>query len=124
VERQWPDTTYRRTEDLYLPSQCRCHVHFRNALQDKSYLKLPKYTVYHTNHPAGTAHGETVIINTTIKHNLQCSYKQDFLQATSVSVEDSDGPFTISAVYLLPIHAIKQEQLEEFYNTLGQSQFS
>jgi hypothetical protein len=24
---------------------------------DKRYLKLPKYTVYHTNHPAGTARG-------------------------------------------------------------------
>jgi exonuclease III len=29
---------------------------------DKSYLKLPKYTVYHTNHPAGAAHGGTAII--------------------------------------------------------------
>jgi hypothetical protein len=62
---------------------------------DKSYLKLPKYT----NHPAGTARGGTaIIIKTTIKHHLQSSYKQDFLQATSVSVEDSDGPLTISAV--------------------------
>jgi exonuclease III len=68
---------------------------------DKSYLKLPKYTVYHTNHPAGTAHGGTaIIIKTTNKHHLQSSYKQVFLQATSVSVEDSDGPLTISAVYL------------------------
>jgi hypothetical protein len=43
---------------------------------DKSYLKLPKYTVYHANHPAGTARGGTaVIIKTTIKHHLQSSYK-------------------------------------------------
>jgi hypothetical protein len=43
---------------------------------DKSYLKLPKYTVYHTNHPAGTACGGTaIIIKTTIKHHLQSSYK-------------------------------------------------
>jgi hypothetical protein len=84
---------------------------------DKSYLKLP---IYPTNHPAGTACGRTaIIIKTTIKHHLQSSYKQDFLQATSVSVEDSDGPLTISAVYLPPKHAIKQEQLEEFYNSLG-----
>jgi hypothetical protein len=52
---------------------------------DKSYLKLPKYTVYHTNHPAGAARGGTaVIIKITIKHQLQSRYKQDFLQATSV----------------------------------------
>jgi hypothetical protein len=84
---------------------------------DKSYLKLPKYTVYHTNHPAGAARGGTAItIKTTIKHPLQSSYKQDFLQATSVSVEDSDRPLTISAVYLPPKYAIK---LEDFYNSLG-----
>jgi hypothetical protein len=63
---------------------------------DKSYLKLPKYTVYHTKHPAGTARGRTaIIIKTTIKHHLQSSYKRDFLQATSVPVEDSYGPLTI-----------------------------
>jgi hypothetical protein len=52
-------------------------------------------------------------------NHLQSSYKQDFLQATSVSMEDSDGPLTISVVYLTPKHATKQEQLEEFYNSLG-----
>jgi hypothetical protein len=41
---------------------------------DKSYLKLPKYAVYHTNHPAGTARGgTTIIIKTTIKHYLKSS---------------------------------------------------
>jgi hypothetical protein len=74
---------------------------------DKSYLKLPKYAVNHTNHPAGTARGRTAIIITTIKYNVQSSYRQDFLQATCVSVEDSDGPLTISADYLPPKHAIK-----------------
>jgi hypothetical protein len=34
-------------------------------------------------------------------------------------VEDSDGPLIISAVYLPSKHAIKPEQLEEFYNGLG-----
>jgi exonuclease III len=28
----------------------------------KSYLKLPKYTFYHTNHPAGTARSGTAIL--------------------------------------------------------------
>jgi hypothetical protein len=36
-----------------------------------------------------------------------------------VSVEDSVGLLTISAVYLPPKHTVKQEQLEDFYNTLG-----
>jgi exonuclease III len=83
-------------------------------LTDISYLKLPKYTVLSHNHPARTTRGGTAIIikKNAIKHHLQSSYKQDFLQATSVSVEDSDGPLTISAVYLPPKHGIKQEQLE------------
>jgi hypothetical protein len=34
-------------------------------------------------------------------------------------VEDSFGLLTISAVYLPPKHVIPQEQLEEFYATLG-----
>jgi hypothetical protein len=57
---------------------------------EKSYLKLLNYAVYHTNHPAGTARGGTaIIIKNTIKHHQLNNYSQDFLQATSVSVEDS-----------------------------------
>jgi hypothetical protein len=35
-------------------------------------------------------------------------------------VEDAVGSLIISAVYLPPKHNVKQEQLETFYNTLGQ----
>jgi hypothetical protein len=34
-------------------------------------------------------------------------------------MEDSVGLLTISAVYLPPKHTVKQEQLEDYYNTLG-----
>jgi hypothetical protein len=34
-------------------------------------------------------------------------------------VEDSIGLLTILAIYLLPKRTIKQEQLEDFYNTVG-----
>jgi hypothetical protein len=36
-----------------------------------------------------------------------------------VTVEDSVGLLTISAVYLPPKHTVKLEQLEDFHNTLG-----
>jgi hypothetical protein len=85
---------------------------------EKSYLKLPNSAVYHTNHPAGSARGGTAIIIKKYHHQLN-NYSQDFLQATSVSVEDSVGLLTISAVYLPPKYTVKQEQLEDFYNTLG-----
>jgi hypothetical protein len=34
-------------------------------------------------------------------------------------LEDSDGLLTLSAVYLPPKHRMKQEQLEQIYNSLG-----
>jgi endonuclease/exonuclease/phosphatase family metal-dependent hydrolase len=87
---------------------------------DKSHLRLPNYIVYHSNHPAGTARGgSAIIIKRSIKHHQLDSHTQDFLQATSVSVEDSTGPLTVSAVYLPPRHTVKQEQLAAFYNALG-----
>jgi hypothetical protein len=88
---------------------------------EKSYLKLLNYTVYHTNHPAGTAlSGTAIIIKNSIQHYQLNGYCFDFLQATTVSVEDSVGSLIISAVYLPPKHIVKQKQLETFYNTLGQ----
>jgi hypothetical protein len=87
---------------------------------EKSYLKLPKCTVYHTNHPAGNSQDATaIIIKNFIEHHKLNNYSQDFLQATNVTVEDTVGLLTISAVYLPPKHTVKQEQLEDFYNTLG-----
>jgi hypothetical protein len=53
-----------------------------------------------------------------MQHPQLNNYRQNFLQATSVSVEDSVG-LTISAVYLPPRYTVKQEQLEDFYNILG-----
>jgi lipoprotein NlpI len=81
---------------------------------EKSYWKLPNYAVYHTNHQARTA----IIIKYSIKHHQLNNYSQDFLQATSVSMEDSVGLLTISAVYLPPKYTVKPKQLD-FYNTLG-----
>jgi hypothetical protein len=46
----------------------------------------------------------------SIKHH-QLNDSQNFLQATSVSIEDSVGHLTISAVYLRPKYTVKQEQL-------------
>jgi hypothetical protein len=55
----------------------------------------------------------------TIQHHQLCNYEQDFLQASSVTTEDTAGLLTISAVYLPSKHTVKQEQLEDYYNTLG-----
>jgi exonuclease III len=40
-------------------------THFTN----KSYLKIPNFNIYHTNHPDGAAHaGTAIIIRKNIKH--------------------------------------------------------
>jgi hypothetical protein len=86
----------------------------------KSYLRILQYTVYHTNHPAGTVRGGTaIIVKNHIKHHLLPNFRRDYLQATSVTVEDPLGRLTISSVYLPPKHAVLKKQLEEYYATLG-----
>lgn len=86
----------------------------------RSFLKIPRYTIYHTNHPDGTAHGGTaVIIKNIIKHHEIEKYEKEHLQATSVVIEDWLGLITISAIYCPPKHAIKMEQFDHFYNSLG-----
>jgi hypothetical protein len=97
-----------RNTDIMLISE----THFTR----RRYLKVPHYAVYHPNHPAGTARGgSAIIITNTIQHHPLRYYSRDYLQATS----DSVGLITISAVYLPPKHAVKEEQLEDFYVTLG-----
>jgi exonuclease III len=88
---------------------------------EKSYLKVPNYTTYHTDHPVGTARGSTaIIIKNCIKHHQLNSCSQDFLQVTSVLVEDSVSLLTILAVYLPPRYTVKQEQFEDFYKNVFQ----
>jgi hypothetical protein len=84
---------------------------------EKSYLKFPNYTVYHTNHPTGTARGETaIIIKNSVKYHQLNNYSQDFLQAIIVSVENS---VCLITVYLPPKYKVKRKQLKDICNTLG-----
>lgn len=86
----------------------------------KSYLKIPKYHIYDTQHPDGTAHGGTaVIIKSSIKHYVNEGYKEEYIQSTSITVEDWLGPITIASIYSPPKHMIKQEQYTCFFKTLG-----
>jgi len=82
-------------------------AHFTN----KTYLRIPGYTLYHTMHPDGKAYGGTaLIIRSNIKHYEIDKHQRDFLQATSVMIETWIGSITISAVYSPHKHAIKSEQ--------------
>jgi exonuclease III len=56
---------------------------------DRSYIKIPNYHVYCTNHPDGTAHGgSAIIIKHSTKHHERAKYSLYNIQATSVTIED------------------------------------
>jgi exonuclease III len=66
---------------------------------ERKLLQTPFCSVYHTNHPAGTARsGSAIIVKNSIQHHLHNGYSSDYSQATSVSVVDSIVPLTISAI--------------------------
>lgn len=83
-------------------------------------IRFPNYYCYHTPHPDGTSHaGTAVIVKKTIKHHVLPSYKQDFLQATTILVEDSTGYLNVSAVYCPPKYNINESMFSHFFSTLG-----
>lgn len=85
-----------------------------------TYFKIPGYDTYNTKHPDGTAHGGTaIIIRNSLKHHELPKYKCDHIQATSIEVEDWDGPITISSIYSPPRHSISEQEYQAFFNTLG-----
>jgi hypothetical protein len=60
----------------------------------------------------------TIQLKSSIQHHPLNPYNKAFLQATSVAAEDTNGLHNL-AVYLPPKQTIHQEQLEEYYYTLG-----
>lgn len=87
---------------------------------DKSYIKIPNYSIYNTNHPDGKAHGGTaLIVKNDIKHYEADKYITEHLQSTSINVENNTGTLRISAIYCPPKHNIKQQDFEHFLQTLG-----
>jgi exonuclease III len=101
-----------RNIDIILISE----THFTN----KNYLGIPNYAIYTTQHPEGKAQsGTAVIIKNSIKHHELNKYEKQHLQATSIALEDWQGPFTITAVYCLPRPFISKAQFEDFYRSLG-----
>ena len=71
----------------------------------KCYMKIPYYTIYDTNHPLGKAHGGTaMIVRNDIKHYLHSQVNKEYLQATTVTVQNSRNYFQLSAIYVSPRH--------------------
>ena len=86
---------------------------------DKNYLKVNGYNFYHTQHPSEKTHGCTgIIIKSSIKHYELPSFQKDYLQATSLVIEDRHGTITTSAVYCPPRHSIAKENFDSLFDAL------
>jgi len=91
-------------------------THFTN----KSYFKIPFYTVYDTKHPSGKARGGlAIIVKNSIKHYEHYKINKNHIQATSIVIEEWNGPLTIAAIYCPPKYNNKKEHFEEYFNILG-----
>ena len=80
-------------------------THFTNRTD----FSIPKYKMYHTMHPDGTAHGSSAIpIKENIKHYTIDSYCTEKIQATNIMIEDPQGQLLLSAIYIPPKHNMTQ----------------
>ena len=87
---------------------------------EKSYLNIPGFTVYNTQHPDGTAHGGTaIIVCNRIKHYSLPEYKTQHIQATSIMLMDACGHIMFAAVYCPPKHKITQQAFATFFKSIG-----
>lgn len=86
----------------------------------KNFFFIRGYITYDTKHPKGKARGGTaIIIRRGILHHELRKHKYKHLMATSVSVQCSSGPITISAIYCPPRFALKEEAFDKFFASLG-----
>lgn len=94
--------------DILLVSE----THFTN----RTYFKIQNYAVYDNKHPDGTAHGgTTIIIRNNIKHYKIQKLNAEFLQATSVNIEDWNGPLFVSTVYCPPKHCANKQGFIDYF---------
>lgn len=87
---------------------------------DKSFVSIPNYNTFYTNHPDNKAHGGTAVI---IKKTITCfedeKYCEHHIQATTVVMNDSSGQLKLSAIYCPPKHANQKSTYGHFIKSLG-----
>jgi hypothetical protein len=96
---------------------------------EKSCLKLPNYTVCHTNHPVGTARGGTAIITNSIKHHhvnnkSESEHLADFFQPHPSENEPEEEEAHIQLLKTLyqlktPINPLKRAEVQDVINSLN-----
>jgi exonuclease III len=85
----------------------------------RTMFKIPYYKVYHIPHPVDTAHGgAAVIILSAVTHHELLHHQSDRIQAVNVQVDANPWPFTISAIYCPPRHAVSAEEYIALFQPL------
>jgi len=88
--------------DVLLVSETHCTI--------RTVLKIPNYSIYHCNHPDGTAHGgAAILIRTALQHYAAPAYQTDKIQAAIIQIKAQPWPFNIAAMYSPPRHKIEAE---------------
>ncbi|CAG4981135.1 unnamed protein product [Colias eurytheme] len=86
----------------------------------RSRICIRGYCVYFTSHPDGGAHaGTAIVIRDNIKHCLLRPYETNYVQATTIQINDQIGPLNLSAVYCPPRHIVKENLFTQFFKGLG-----
>lgn len=89
-------------------------------LTDSNSFNLNGFSCYVTNHPDMTGHaGTAVIIKNSIQHHELPEFRRDYLQATSISIDDWQGPLILSSIYCPPKHIIKEDMFGQYFKKLG-----
>lgn len=72
-------------------------------------MRIPKYRIYHTKHLDKKAHGGTaIVIRESIKHYKRDKFSNEYLQASSDTIDEIHRAITMSAIYCPPKHNNKQ----------------
>jgi len=78
------------------------------------------YNLYYITDPDGTAHDNiAIIIRNNIYYYELDNFKTDFLQATTVEIEDWSGSVVVSFLYCSLKLIIANEQFKAFFEILG-----
>ena len=89
-------------------------------LTSRNTFKINGYILYDTKDPRDRAcGGSAILIKTRVKHFQMCDYREDYLQATNICVEELNRNLVISSLYSPPRYSISESQYEKYYKSLG-----
>ncbi len=87
-------------------------THFTN----QNFVRIHGYRAYWTTHPSGNARGGTAIfVKQSIAHYQKEEIREDFFQATIITITYNGSNVNIGAAYCPPRHKIEKRQYIEIF---------